>query len=220
MPLSIVGAGVGRTGTLSLKNALEQLGFGPCFHCLDGPSSLIQRTMSLAFDRRPINWDELFAGYNSAVDAPVSWFYQDIAEKCPSAKFILTVRDPGAWYDSAQALRSFLDLITPPPKSGERVAWETKWRAILSPEVFEIFKFTDRESAVAAFTQFNIEVQKRIPTNRLLIFDVKQGWQPLCKFLNASIPDHPFPRVNHKEEFQSLVREMVERDMQSSKPNS
>lgn len=210
MPLSVVGTGIGRTGTLSLKMALEQLGFGPCFHCLDGPSSLIERVIRLALDRQPLDWEGIFAGYNAAVDVPVSWFYEDILEKCISAKFILTVREPEAWYDSAQALRAFLATVV----SIKKTDWETRRKqlaTVVSPEVLELIEFTSHKSVIAAFERFNAGVKRNISANRLLVFDVKQGWQPLCTFLGVSMPDTPFPRVNHREEFTSRVQHMIVR---------
>ena len=97
MAHAIIGTGIGRTGSLSLKIALEQLGFGPCFHCLEGPASLLRRAMSFALDHQAVDWDGIFGDYNAAVDMPFNWFHRDIAEKCPSAKFILTVRNPDIW---------------------------------------------------------------------------------------------------------------------------
>jgi Sulfotransferase domain len=210
MALSIIGAGLPRTGTLSLKTAVEQLGFGPCFHCLDGSASIVERVFSLALDRRPIDWDGIFHGYNAAVDVPFSWFYRDIAEKCPSAKFILTVRDPNAWFDSIQAIQPFLQAAERADASGDGAA---KLWAVIPPEVAEILKFQNRESVVAAFEQFNSGVQNAIPADRLLVLDVNQGWQRLCEFLGASVPHAPFPHVNLRKEFPSLFRRMVERHL-------
>src|SRR5690348_8113526 len=100
MALSIVGVGVGRTGTLSLKAAIETLGLGPCFHSLDGDKSLSLRALTLAANRQIVDWDVIFRTYNAVVEFPFCFFYPDIAGRCPSAKFILTVREPNAWFDS------------------------------------------------------------------------------------------------------------------------
>jgi hypothetical protein len=213
MPLRIVGAGVGRTGTLSLKTALEQLGFGPCFHCLEGPLGLIARAMSLALNRQPVDWDGIFAGYNAAVDEPFSMFYRDIAEKCPSARFILTVRDPNSWFESTKAARPHLRAVAPPTSAPvESAAHRPTLSPVIPPEFAEILKFESRESVLAAFERFNRGVQNAIPSDRLLVFDVKQGWQPLCEFLGVPIPEAPFPHVNSIQEFPSRLGRMVERE--------
>jgi hypothetical protein len=216
MALSIVGAGLGRTGTLSLKIAIEQLGLGPCFHCMDDPGSLIGRVWSLALAREPVDWDAIFSDYRAAVDVPFSWFHRDIAQKCPSAKFILTVRDPNSWFDSASAIRPHLKAIGLAEDSLERSERELL-SAIVPPEVVDLIEFRDRESVLAASERFNAAVQKEIPPDRLLVFNVKQGWQPLCEFLGVSIPDAtPFPHVNSAGEFQSLLQRKFARTLEKS----
>jgi len=213
MALSVIGLGLGRTGTLSLKTALEQLGFGPCFHCLEGPRRLLGRAISLALGRRPIDWDSIFDGYNAAVDVPFSWFYRDIAEKCHSAKFILTVRNSNRWFESAQAMRPLLQAaLSNLDGSVDQPVRESKLAAVLPLEVIEIRKFQDRESVIAAFERFNTAVQKTVAADRLLVLDVKQGWRPLCEFLGVPIPNEPFPHVNSTEEFPALLGRMVERE--------
>jgi len=99
MSLQVIGAGFGRTGTLSLRQALVELGLGACYHMndiRDDPGKADDWTK--AWRKEAVDWDQVFAGYRSAVDFPVSLFYQELMEKYPQAKVILTVRDPGKWY--------------------------------------------------------------------------------------------------------------------------
>jgi hypothetical protein len=167
--------------------------------------------MSLAIDHQPVDWDGIFDGYNSAVDVPFSMFYQDIAEKCSSAKFILTIREPSSWFESLRTMRPLLQNATDDPVDRSE-ALETKLPNVLPSEFVTIMKSQDPESVISAFKQFNTAVQKTISADRLLVLNVKQGWRPLCEFLGVAIPNEPFPHVNSKEEFPSLLRRMVERE--------
>ena len=104
MPLSVIGAGFGRTGTMSLKLALDQLGFGPCYHMTEvfkNPKA--SGYWEAAADGKPIDWEEVFAGYRSTVDWPGATFYKQLADAYPEAKVILTERDAEAWFESTQA---------------------------------------------------------------------------------------------------------------------
>jgi Sulfotransferase domain len=195
MALSVIGAGFGRTGTLSLKSAIEQLGFGPCCHTSDerhfmGSKELWQRI----YNHEPVDWDAFFAGYRSTVDSPSCRLYFELAEKYPSAKLILTLREPQAWFDSYQS--TVLQLSTS--------AEGQKYSAFLFGS-----NFHDRDTVIAAYERHNAEVQRLIPAQRLLVYDVKQGWPPLCKFLGVPVPAEPFPHTNQRAEFPALLNKML-----------
>jgi hypothetical protein len=195
MTLAVIGAGFGRTGTFSLKRALEQLGFGPCCHGSEERHFKRGTEFWLrVFNRESIDWNEFFHGYRSTVDSPSCRFYLELAEKYPSAKVILTWRESNAWFDSYQ--KTILPMITS-SNGGQYFSF------LFGSE------FHDRDSVIAEYERHNAEVQTRIPAERLLVYEVKRGWQPLCQFLGVPIPDTPFPHVNLKSEFPFLVDSML-----------
>jgi hypothetical protein len=199
MPLEVVGAGYGRTGTLSLKLALEQLGFGPCFHMSEAIAnpSCIPGWVEAANGRA--DWDKLFAGYRATVDHPGCAFYRELAAAYPQAKVILTVRDPSDWFESTQA-------TVFSPMMRERVA-EPLYKEFLTQTVWGLFGagIDDRDFMVAAFEQHTAEVKAAIAADRLLIFEASQGWRPLCAFLGVAVPTTPFPRVNSRADMMAML---------------
>ncbi|MEO3431234.1 sulfotransferase family protein [Pelagibius sp. CAU 1746] len=205
MGLSVIGAGFGRTGTLSLKGALEQLGFGPCHHMAEvfaHPEQIPawkQATAGAAVD-----WDELLAGYRATVDWPSAYFWRELAAAYPEAKVLLSTRDVDSWYASFSntilKLIAAKDEITVPPV---RAALEMG-APLVSTKVFGD-RADDPEHAKAVFRAHEAEVRRTIPAERLLVFDVREGWAPLCAFLAVPVPDGPFPRLNDAEQFKALT---------------
>ena len=221
--MKVIGAGFARTGTRSLMQALETLGFGPCYHML----GVIQRPdrvrqwLAVAedgADARP-DWDEIFEGFQSAVDWPVSAYWRELAEHYPEAKIILTVRDPRRWYDSAaatifrfrlraerypgKAVSKAMMLANPEFAEFVRMTEIIIWQGILDG------RFADRAYAIDVFDRHVEEVRKRLPADRLLVYNVAEGWEPLCAFLGVPIPDEPFPKVNDTEEFLRFWRRQM-----------
>jgi hypothetical protein len=95
MTLKVIGAGFGRTGTSSLKQALEDLGFGPCHHMTEVIAHPQQVPVwEAAMNGEPVEWEDVFHAYQSAVDWPSAAFYEPLMERYPDARVILTVRDP------------------------------------------------------------------------------------------------------------------------------
>jgi hypothetical protein len=198
MALQVIGAGFGRTGTLSLKLALEQLGFGPCHHMLEvfaHPESI--PLWIAAADGRP-DWDAIFQDYGSAVDWPTATFYRELAEHYPDAKVILTERDPESWFASTQATIFGLDL---PPDS------QDPWTVMVGKVIGELFEgcMHDKETVISVFQAHNARVREVIPPERLLVYQVSEGWAPLCAFLGVPVPEAPMPKVNTTEEFQAHI---------------
>ena len=200
MPLGVIGAGFGRTGTLSLKGALEHLGFGP-YHMIE----VIDRPEHVDFWQRAaagtaVDWDEILAGYRAAVDWPACSFYAELAARFPEAKVILTARDPERWYQSAW--QTIFPRITRPVSPDDALAWARirMQRKIVIEQAFG-GDIEDREHALAVFRQHVAEVQRAIPPERLLVYRVADGWEPLCRFLERPVPDQPFPHVNASDEF-------------------
>ena len=204
MTLKVIGAGFGRTGTLSLKEALEKLGFGPCHHMKEVMLNSEQAEyFYLASMGEKVDWDEVFKDYNSAVDWPAAAYYKELSEKYPNAKVILGMRDAGSWYDSAsttiyqmsQNFPKWIRLIFPRTKKLFKMIDKT-----IFGEVFS-YRFEDRESAMQVFNDHVEEVKRSIPEERLLMHSAKDGWGPLCAFLDAPVPEEPYPWVNDSKIF-------------------
>ena len=201
MSLSVIGAGFGRTGTLSLKGALEHLGFGPCYHMIEvirnpGFADWWHR----AADGAPVDWDRVFDGYRATVDWPACRFYRRLAAHYPDAKVILTVRDPARWFESAR--NTIFPMMTRPrptadPLAERRLAMAKK---IIIEQTFG-GRIDDRGHAISVFERHNDEVRRAIAADRLLVYDLAQGWPPLCRFLDRPVPDAPMPSVNSTAEF-------------------
>jgi hypothetical protein len=195
VPLAVIGAGYPRTGTSSLKLALEKLGFGPCMHMIE----LFPRPDIWPFWRRalagePVDWEEGFAGFRSTTDVPGCLVYRQLAERYPEAKVILTLREPEAWFASTQAtiLAPRADETMPP--GGMTLPRILGWDPN-DPAMHE------REPMIARFEAHNAEVLQTIPAERLLVFRAAEGWAPLCAFLGVPIPETPYPRANTSDEW-------------------
>lgn len=212
MSLKVIGAGFGRTGTLSLKTALEALGFNPCYHMTE----VIEHPEHVGFWNRAIDgeisdWDEVLGQYGATVDWPACHFYEELAHFYPDAKVVLSVRDPDRWFDSMDETILMMAKqqvqnqaqATPPPDGGM-----TKFGGLIYEQTFQL-DFS-RQNVIAAFERHNAEVMRRIPAERLLVYEVSQGWEPLCAHLGVPVPDVPFPRVNDREEFKTHSRRAQE----------
>jgi hypothetical protein len=210
MPLDVIGAGLGRTGTLSLKAALEELGFGRCYHMMEVIAHPEHVPVWNAAGRgEPVDWEALFRGYRAAVDWPACNFYEELMRVYPAAKVILTVRDPDRWYESARQTIYQVRRVFP----GWALTLLPRMRRLLGMidrliwDGFFQGRFEDRAHAIAAFNRHNQEVKRAVPEGRLLVFEVKEGWGPLCAFLGVPVPEgKPFPHLNDTEEFRAHNR--------------
>ncbi|HUZ63384.1 MAG TPA: sulfotransferase [Acetobacteraceae bacterium] len=207
MALAVIGAGLGRTGTMSLKLALEQLGFGPCYHMLEVlQNPAFAEHWVRANAGLPMDWDAVFQGYRSAVDWPSCDYWRELAVHAPQAKVVLTVREPQGWFTSTQntifsPLNTFM-ADDPSPVGQMMRAIAT--RHFGGPP-------NDRDRCIAGFERHNAAVRQGAPAGRLLVFDVAEGWAPLCGFLGCAVPDAPFPAVNSTGEFRQHAAEMMAR---------
>lgn len=201
--LEVIGSGFGRTGTLSLKHALEQLGLGPCYHMqevLRRPSH-IDAWHDAAFGR-PVDWQRLFAPFGSAVDFPSSVRYEELLEAFPDAVVVHTVRDPQRWYDSTyETIYQARTMLAPWFVRSVRPAarWLEMGDALIWDGLFD-GRFEDRDRAIEIYEQWNDTVRRTVPADRLLVFEVAQGWQPLCAFVGREVPETPFPHVNDRDQ--------------------
>ncbi|WP_117210941.1 sulfotransferase family protein [Allorhizocola rhizosphaerae] len=214
--MKVIGVGVGRTGTLSLKAALERLGFGPCFHgrhVLDHPDRL--PIWQSAARGEPVDWARLFHGYRSTVDWPGAAFWRPLAAAFPQAKLILTVRDPDAWYESVS--KTIYRMFG---SDGEQAVEQAR-RIVPGLDVFTSFhrqmiwhgffegRFADRAFAIDAYERHNAAVFNEAPSDRLLVMSPGAGWKPLCEFLEVPEPDEPYPHLNDPAKFWARVQARV-----------
>jgi hypothetical protein len=217
--VKVIGAGFGRTGTASLKAALELLGYRPCYHMqtiIAEPYRVRQWldiAEGIAAGGTP-DWDEVFAGFQAALDWPAATYWRELAEHYPEAKVVLSVRDPQRWYDSVSAtiFAGALAERRPLPPHRRMIRWLVTRRApdfALMPRMVKatimdpVFagRIADRAHVIKIFERHVAEVKATVPPGRLLVFDVAEGWPPLCEFLGRPVPDEPFPQVNERAAF-------------------
>jgi len=199
MTIDVFGVGVGRTGTYSLKRALNQLGLGPCHHMEEVFQDMaVQVPTWSAAARDSADWRSIYAGYRSAVDWPTASFFRELAREFPSARFILTERDPEVWVDSFCAT-IYKGLackgMAPPDMHG----WLDMTNEVIAKSGFPAG--LERDELVSAFEAHNESVKDTIPADRLLEYSITDSWGPLCEFLGVPVPDRPFPFTNDREEF-------------------
>ena len=199
MAIQVFGVGVGRTGTYSLKLAINQLGLGPCHHMEAVLNNMpVQVPLwSAALTKRP-NWQAIYHGFESAVDWPTAGFFRELIKAYPSAKFVLTQRNPEHWADSFEATiyKLLAGRERGPP---EMRAWLEMVDGVIAKTGFP--GGLDRDDLIRAFVTHNEAVKTTIPAGQLLVYEVKEGWAPLCKFLNRRVPAEAFPRTNNRAEF-------------------
>tara|TARA_R110002051_G_scaffold231663_1_gene293541 strand:+ start:1746 stop:2381 length:636 start_codon:yes stop_codon:yes gene_type:complete len=204
MTLKVIGSGFGRTGTMSTKMALEQLGFGPCHHMVEVMENPpVQPAFWAAVaDGKPVDWAEVFDGYTSQVDFPGAAVWQDLTRAFPDAKVIHTERPEEAWWASfsttiGKFFTTFEDLPVPPHIID---IGRTMDRLLIQGALGGL----DRDSAVAAYRRNNEMVRATIPAEQLLVFTPSDGWDPLCAFVDVPVPAGDFPRSNARDEFWAL----------------
>ena len=199
MSLKVIGAGLPRTATWSQKLALEQLGFGPCYHMSEAlEHSEHWPLWERAARGEAVDWEQIFAGWGSTTDAPACKFFRELADAYPEAKVVLSVRDPEKWFASTQntilseSVMGFHEARGSRPMV-EAVDWGSDPR------------LRDRAYMLDRFQRHIDEVKAAIPAERLLIYRVSEGWAPLCEFLGVAVPDGPFPQVNSTDEFRAML---------------
>ncbi len=197
MALELIGAGMGRTGTLSLKAALERIGYGPCYHGIEvlvAPERgrhWLEQTQSGSHD-----WDGIFHGYRATVDWPAAAFWRELVERYPDAKVLLSLRDSDRWYDSVMNT-IYPSMIQGPPKNAPEILH--KFHEMLCTLVLERTfegRLRDRDHAKRVFENHNQSVIDAIPASKLLIYQPGDGWEPICRFLEKPVPNEDFPHVN------------------------
>lgn len=221
MALKVIGAGGPRTGTASLKVALETLGFGHCYHMewVFNNTHQVKNWIEL-FETGTTNFDELFDGFQSIVDFPGHLNYKVLLAQYPEAKVILSERDPDLWYESSMKTvysvtpKTFTEKLAILGKfirskrfrqlSGAfRLVEKYLWKGYYENQ------FHHKEKALSLYHKHNEEVKATVPAEKLLIFRPEHGWEPLCEFLEVPVPDQPYPKKNQRKEFQEQISRMI-----------
>lgn len=217
MGLKLIGAGYGRTGTMSVYTALNQVGL-PCYHMMEVMKHPGHLDFWLKVARAPAgtqhDWNEIFAGYRAAVDNPPVCVWRELAQAYPEAKVLLTLhpKGPDGWYDStietiyrpetmwqSLVLRALVPRMRKFGEMTRKLVWERSHRGTM----------TDRAAAIARYHAHVQEVKAAIPPERLLIYTADQGWEPLCGFLGIPVPATPFPNVNDRATMKKMMRGMA-----------
>lgn len=213
--IEVIGAGLPRTGTLTQKLALEQLGFQPCYHWVNVLADLDQVELwNRALDGEAI-WEEVFAGQTATVDWPGGYFWRELLEAYPDAKVLLSVRDPEKWE------RSFRETIVGLSHGEALMRLLASARGKVDPQWARYLELVDRmfwgpqgsfsdgfaepAQLIEQMERHNEEVGRGVPSDRLLVWEVGEGWEPLCGFLGVPVPDGPLPHENDRDTFLERV---------------
>ena len=212
MGLEVIGAGFGRTGTMSLKLALEQLGYGPCYHMMEVAKHPEHRPLwSAAHEQaasaasssaagRPIEWDALFADYRATTDWPACNLWRELVAHYPEARVLLSLRDADDWYDSVMSTiypttERLRDADDPELQAFGRWSQDVVWQYTFDG------RLDDRAHVTGVFERHNEAVIATVPADRLLVFEARDGWPPLCRFLGVPEPEDSYPRINTRDQF-------------------
>ena len=210
MTIEVIGAGFGRTGTLSLKFAIEALGLDKCYHMME-----VMRNESHAAEWRKaargeaVDWDALYTGYRATVDWPSASFWRELRAVYPEAKVILTLRDSQQWYTSVMnTIWKFSSQVTGESRTQlDEAAME---RSMMGDEIIwqGVFggRMEDRDHVIECYERHNQEVIDTVPADKLLVYRPGDGWEPLCGFLQKTVPNTDYPKVNSTEDFSALWR--------------
>jgi hypothetical protein len=202
MTLQVIGAGWGRTGTMSVKSALERLGLRT-HHMHEVFLHPEQSELFLAAARGDADWATIYGDYDATVDWPGAAFWRELSEAFPDAKVLLTTRDPLDWYES------YVATIREPLVAGALGTWSDMVREVILEREFG-GESGDREHLMAVFLRHSDEVVAAVSSERLLVYRVSEGWEPLCTFLDVPVPDEPFPRLNDRASFAERNRGSTE----------
>jgi hypothetical protein len=203
-----------RTGSMSVKAALERLGFGPCYH---GMEALRRSTDGdhwlAAYEARgEVDWSVIFDGYRATLDWPTMHFWEQLVTAYPDAKILLTERDLERWWESHVAmfqLSAELDgELTDEQRQWAEESGFGRMQTALATVVSATFdgRVFDKAHCLGVFEQHYERVRRTVPAERLLVYRVQEGWEPLCRFLGVAVPDEPFPRVNVGDNLQHNIR--------------
>lgn len=213
--MKLIGAGLPRTGTLTQKVALEELGFTPCYHWVNVLADLDHVDLwNRAMDGQP-PWEEIFGESRASVDWPGGYFYRELMDYYPDAKVLLSVRDPEAWEPSFRETiwemsygKSLMPLL-----AHARAEVDPRWRSYLAlvermfwgPEGTFAKGNAEPEQLIEQMIAHTERVKRDVPADRLLVWEVTEGWEPLCEFLGVDVPATPMPHANDRGTFLERV---------------
>jgi hypothetical protein len=205
--MRVIGAGFGRTGTNSLKLALERLTGAPCYHMFE----LIARpddvaVWAAAADGEEVDWRTFFAGWGAAVDWPAVSFHAELAEAFPDAIVVLSTRDPDEWWTSAD--RTIFPMLRSIPlrTDGPPTVGDVARRVVLR----DVGSVDDPDIARRAFVAHVERVRATVDPARLVEWSTADGWAPLCTALGVAVPDEPFPRTNDRSDLAGRIADAVD----------
>jgi hypothetical protein len=198
MPLKVIGTGFGRTGTDSMREALDILGFGPCHHMfvVNRDETQKERWRALARGAAP-DWESLLEGYRSCMDWPSAYYWRDLIAFYPEARVIHTDRSAESWWQSIE--NSFLKM----PR--DRVDPDSLGEVLIGAKVFG-GRLSERDHAIAVYEAHRRDVLATVPRERLLVHQLGDGWEPLCRHLSVAVPERPYPSRNSSAEFQAATK--------------
>jgi hypothetical protein len=213
--MRVIGAGLPRTGTLTQKLALEQLGLGPCYHWVNVIAELDQVPLWEAAMDGGAPWEQVFAGHNCTVDWPGGYFFRELQDAYPEAKVLLSVRDPEGWE------RSFRETIWTmshgsslmPLLAHARAEIDPRWKRYLAlvdrmfwgPQGTFAAGHAEPAQLIEQMLAHHEQVKRTVAPERLLVWEVGEGWEPLCAFLDVPVPAEPLPHANDRGEFVERV---------------
>ena len=203
MALQVIGAGLGRTATFSLKFALEHIGFGPCHHMLEVMAGARQQIpLWIEVGKGQPDWDTIFTGFRSSSDYPACSHWRALAEFYPQAKVVLTIRSADSWFESVS------ETIFSQRMQGSLAG--TPAQEMMELNAMAVFgdRVTDRAFMTDWYERYNQEIIDTLPAERLLVFHPKEGWEPLCRLLGVAVPPEPFPRINRRDELGAASDEL------------
>jgi hypothetical protein len=203
MAIKVIGAGFGRNGTMSLKRALEMLGFDKCYHMAE----VFQKPEHVpvwhaAAHGKSVDWDGVFAGYQASVDWPSCNFWQEQMVRYPDAKVVLSERDPERWYESVMNTIYPMSIPyrhseDPQKRSWGMMIYDLVWQGTFGGRI------EDKDHAIDVYQAHNRKVKETVPADRLLVHESSAGWEPLCQFLECPVPQEDYPSSNSTEEFKA-----------------
>jgi len=215
MTLEVIGAGFGRTGTMSLKVALQELGFSKCHHMKEVPTNRGQieawHALSCGYAEsrgEKADWERIFEGYRASCDWPSSAYWEELYDFYPNCKVILSTRDEERWYRSIMetiypvtgAFSKWMLLLIPRARMFKEIVDNTVWKGIFGGRI------EDKAHAIGVYRENTQRVKQVVAPDRLLIFEAKDGWEPLCAFLNVPVPETPYPHVNDAAEMKRSLK--------------
>jgi hypothetical protein len=199
MNLTVVGAGLPRTGTHSQQTALEHLLKGKCYHMrqIPGHPFDLGEDWNRAIAGKAVDWDKLLSGYIATVDWPASLFWYELSQANPDALILLSVREsPEAWWRSAN------ETILPYARMAQAPDWnEGRGLVALLERFTGTSHWDDPTTLMSAYERHNAEVKRTAPAGRLLEWRAPEGWEPICVALDLPVPEIPFPWTNKRSEW-------------------